>query len=732
MEKYIKGQFRSSIFESDNNYIIGLFRVKETNDEELNDYINKTITFTGYFSDLQENDSYTMYGELVNHPKYGLQYNVSNYEHVKPEERDGLIMFLCSPLFPGIGEATAKSIVDTLGDTTLDQILADKSCLNLVPGLTSKRMDIIYDKLVEYEESHTTIVYLTNLGFSMKDALSIYKTYQGNTISTLEHNIYQIIDDIEDISFLNIDRLASKYGIEPHDERRVIACIFYTMQRLIFETGSTYLELEEIKYEVEKFLNFSITTDSFSSYIEELELSLKIVVDDNKYYLFDMYEAEEFIVNKLKYLQTKSNKSYKNIQSLIEKMESELDIIYNEDQKEAITAALEKNLVIITGGPGTGKTTIIKTIIELYKQLNKLSGEQVLSNIALLAPTGRASKRMSEATSLPASTIHRFLKWNKDTDQYTVNEYNRDTSKLIIIDEVSMVDIMLMNHLLKGTLDDIKLVLVGDYFQLPSVGPGQFLKDIIETEVINTVKLNYLYRQEEDSYIPLLAEEMKNNNLSEHLLETHPDYRFLECHSSLIVESLKNIAEKFVEKEYDYRQFQIMAPMYRGVNGIDNLNSELQKVFNSESPLKNEVKYGDVIYRVGDKVLQLVNMPDENVYNGDVGIIIDIRKTGKKEIIIDFDGNEVTYTPKDFNKIKHGFITSIHKSQGNEFEIVVMVVSHSYGRMLYRKLLYTGVTRAKRKLFLVGEVSAFKMGVQNENEQVRKTDFKNKLLYSFD
>lgn len=731
MEKYIKGQFKSTIFKSDNNYYIGLFRVKETNDEEMQEYINKTITFTGYFADLQDNDYYTFYGELVVHPKYGEQYSVKTYEHVKPKERDGLIMFLSSSLFPGIGESTARSIVDTLGDTTLEQILADKSCLYLVPGLSSKKIDLIYEKLVEYEESHATIVYLTNLGFSMKDALSIYNTYFENTISILEHNIYQVIDDVEDISFLNIDRISSRFGVEIDDERRLVACIFYIMKKLTFETGSTYLEFNEIKSETEKFLNFALTVSEFSQYLEQLINELKIVVKDNKYYLYEIYEAEDFIVEKLKYLQNKIPKENKKIDTLINELEKFNDITYNDKQKQAIKAALEKNIVVITGGPGTGKTTIIKAIIDIYKLINKLSDAQLLSNVALLAPTGRASKRMSEATFFPASTIHRFLKWNKETNQFTVNEYNRDTSKLIIVDETSMVDVMLMYHLLKGTLDDIKLILVGDYYQLPSVGPGQFLKDIIESDVIDTIYLDYLYRQNEDSYIPLLAEEIKNNSLSDLLLETHQDYRFLECHPNLIVESLKNIAEKFIEKEYNFNQFQIMAPMYKGINGIDNLNAELQKVFNPKDPLKNEIKYGDVIYRVGDKVMQLVNMPDENVFNGDIGIIKEVTDGGKKEIVVDFDGNYVTYSSKDFNKIKHGYITSVHKSQGNEFEIVVLVVSRSYGRMLYRKLLYTGVTRAKRKLFLIGEVSAFKMGVENNNEEMRKTDLKNKLVNSF-
>ena len=365
-------------------------------------------------------------------------------------------------------------------------------------------------------------------------------------------------------------------------------------------------------------------------------------------------------------------------------------------------------------------------------ELNDLDFESAINNIALLAPTGRASKRLSESTNLPAYTIHRFLKWNQEKNEFAVNEYNKNEHRLIIIDEVSMLDTLLLDSLFKGLNDNIKVILVGDHNQLPSVGPGQILKDLIESDVIPIVYLDLLYRQDENSYITTLAQEIKNDSLGENFLETRSDYTFLRCNSLSLKQNLINLCEQIISKGYDYKRVQLMAPMYKGENGIDVLNSELQNVFNPAAPTKKEIKYGDVIFRENDKILQLVNMPEENIYNGDIGVIKYIltenTKSKRTEIYIDFDGNVVRFLPKDLIKIKHGFIISIHKSQGSEFEMVVMPICKSYKRMLYRKLIYTGITRAKRKLILIGEDDAFIYSVKNNSEMSRKTSLKEKLM----
>ena len=734
MNNYIKGIFKKAFYKSDKGYTIGLFKVKETNDEEVEDYIGKTITITGYFDDLKEDENYIMYGEALEHPKYGFQFDVKKYEKIMPNDKEGLITFLSGEMFIGVGEKLATLIVDKLGLDAINKILNNKEVLYNIPKISKIKADKIYETLKNNTESHEDIVYLCDLGFNMKDALTIYNKYKTNTIPIIENNIYSIID--EDITFLKVDYLKEKLNIPLNDERRIKACTYYMMNNLIYTNGDTYLDKDEIIESVFTYLKLDIDIEIFDSIFEELKNENYIEIIDDKYYLKDMYINEKNIVNKLKKINQKEKTIFKKIDHEIEYLEVENGIKYNELQKEAIKNALTENLTIITGGPGTGKTTIIKAIVVLYKRLKKLSYDELIRDLALLAPTGRASKRMCETTLYPASTIHRFLKWNKENNTFGICENNKDKSKLIIVDETSMIDINLFSSLLSGLTDNIKLILVGDYDQLPSVGPGLILKDLIESKKIKTIKLEYLYRQNSDSYINLLAKEIKENNISANTFKDYIDYRFLKCPSNCIKASIKNICNDLIKHGYDYKRVQIMAPMYKGENGIDNLNIILQNIFNPKDENKKEVTLSNITYRVNDKILELVNMPEENVFNGDIGILCDIihppfSESGKTEIYVDYDGNIVKYLPKDLVKIKHGFAISIHKSQGGEFEFVIIPIAKSYSRMLYRKLIYTGVTRAKKKLILLGEEEAFKMAVSSNYSTERKTNLKNLIIECF-
>ena len=431
---------------------------------------------------------------------------------------------------------------------------------------------------------------------------------------------------------------------------------------------------------------------------------------------------------------TSKAEQQKKIDELIDYLEKENNIIYNDNQKEAIRKALNSNILIITGGPGTGKTTIIKAICRIYEIMGNYKHGEFINRLALLAPTGRASKRMSESTSLPASTIHRFLKWNKDTGNFGVNEYHKTNENLIIVDEMSMIDVSLFDALLKGIKSNVQLIMVGDVHQLPSVGPGLILNDLISSDLFTFCPLEKIYRQSANSYIPYLALEIKNKDLSEDFIRQKDDYNFLSVDSKYIKEMIKKICLMSKTKGLNEEDIQILAPMYKGENGIDNLNILLQDLFNPKSSKKEELRYGEVTYREGDKVLQLQNNPDNNVFNGDIGYIRKISKKNSRNkdlVLIDFEGVKVEYSKEELNQIKHAYAITIHKSQGSEFPHVILPISHSYYKMLYNKLIYTGVSRAKKSLVIIGEEKSFAMAVNNDYATNRKTMLKEKLVHKF-
>ena len=362
----------------------------------------------------------------------------------------------------------------------------------------------------------------------------------------------------------------------------------------------------------------------------------------------------------------------------------------------------------------------------MFRQINKLSYEKLEEKIALLAPTGRAAKRMSEATLLKASTIHRFLKWSKETNKFQVNEYNKSKVEFVIIDEASMIDTALMASLLKGLSANCKIVLVGDDHQLPSVGAGDVLHDLIESKSLEVVTLTELYRQGKDSNIINLAYDIRRQNVSLDIFNVQEDLTFINCSDSEVIDNILEISRTY--KDLSYKNFQILAPMYKGLNGIDAINKKVASIFNPKCKNKKEKEIGETLFREKDKVIQLTNMPDDNVYNGDIGLIEKIITNPKKEIHIDFDGNIVKYTPANFNNFRLAYAISIHKAQGSEFDVVVIPLVKGYNKMLYQKLIYTAVTRAKKKLYLVGDVDALKVAVKNISDDSRRTTIKEYLI----
>ena len=724
MNTYIKGTFSKSIYENNTGYYIGIFRVVDTNDEKLANYIGRTITFTGYFHELNNHDTYMFYGKLVNHPKYGEQFQVDNYERVKPEEKDSIIEFLTSGLFPGIGEKKAKAIVDTLGADTLKIILENPSNLILIPGITEKNINVLHDKLKEYEASYETIMYLSDLGFSTRDSMLIYNTYKGKTKSIIEENIYKLIDDIYDMYFKKIDNIALENNVSKDDPNRIKAAIIYIMNEVSNTFGHSYYYRDEINTYLPRVLGIEIR--DLDKYLTELEKDIKIVIKEDKYYLREMYEAECLIVKRFRMLNNNKSLTDKKIDSTIKEIESFLEITYNDEQREAISKSYKNDFLIITGGPGTGKTTIMRGIIELYRMMNKLNYEKLSEKIALLAPTGRAAKRMTEATLVRASTIHRFLKWQKESNTFQVNEYNKSKVEFIILDETSMVDTYLMASLLKGISANCKIVLVGDDHQLPSVGPGNVLHDLIDSKMLEVVELTELYRQGNDSNIINLAYDIRNSSINKDIFNVTDDLTFIECNDSEVIPNISEICHTYLD--LNYHDFQILAPMYKGLNGIDTINQSIKEIFNPKNKRKNSKDIGGETLQEGDKVIQLTNMPDDNVYNGDIGLINRIVSNPRSEIYLDFDGNIVKYTPSNFNNFRLAYAISIHKSQGSEFDIVVIPIVKGYHKMLYQKLIYTAVTRAKKKLYLIGDYKALDFASKNINTDIRRTTIKDYLI----
>ena len=724
--QYVKGKFRTNIYDSVSGYKVGLFKVKESC-SELEDLINKTITFSGYFTDLNTEDYYIFNGEYTNHPKYGYQFQVSSYKREEPVGRDAVIEFLSSQVIKGCGEKTAIKIVDKLGEQAIDKIKENKDNLLIVPGMSEKRANEIYASIMKYSEADETIIELKKLGFSIKESLKLYKTYGTNIINIIDKNIYDLVTDI-DFSLLDKIFLNSN---DYNDERRVMASIVDGMKRLSFAIGDIYNKKEDIINFLVNNYNISYDPEKFDNYFIFLKNNNKIIVDDNNYYLKDNFDMENYIASTLIQINNNKKPNPKKIDEILNAVQYEISVKYNNEQIASIKCALENNISIITGGPGTGKTTIVNGLVRSFQKIYDLYGENDLQKIVLLAPTGRASKRMCETTKFPAFTIHRFLKWNKEDNTFGYNEYNPHDPSLIIIDETSMVDTYLLYNLLKGITHKCQIVFVGDENQLPSVGAGLTLSDIINCGVFSHVSLKQIYRQSENSYIPYLAGEIKNRALSDEIYKNKDDFKFIEANNHQIKDIIKQVCERSIQKGLKDSDLEVLVPMYKGENGIDNLNILLQDIFNKSSDLKKEITIGDVTYRENDKVIQLVNDPDNNVYNGDIVYIKKINLKDIKNLIeVNFDGNIVIYKKDDISNIKHAYAISIHKSQGSEFNHVIMPISINYSRMLYNRLIYTGVTRAKKSLIIIGSMNALKMGVDNPYSCNRKTTLKEKIMYN--
>jgi exodeoxyribonuclease V alpha subunit len=735
-EKYIKGYPIVTIFHNDTN-LYTVMRIKI--DETTETYEDKEAIVTGYFPLLQEHETYTFFGVFKDHPKFGIQYHVNHFKKEIPKTEQGVIQYLSSDLFKGIGKKTAEKIVEALGENAINKIINNPDILKNVPQLAAEKARDLSRALLEHQGLEQVMMTLSQYGFGPQLSMKIYQRYRDQTLDRIRKNPYQLIADVEGIGFSKADELGKKIGmIGKHPDRIKAACL-YIIEQFCMQEGHVYLVREQLVERIKELLEANQ-----SERIEEVDISReldhlveegKLIFEHNRYYLPSLFFAEKGFVSNIKRIleQDEYEDLFPESEFLLAlgALEERLKVQYAPSQKDAIQQALSSPMLLLTGGPGTGKTTVIKGIVELYAELHGCSlnpkdyKKEEPFPFLLVAPTGRAAKRMNESSGLPAVTIHRLLGWN-GVDGFDHDEDNTISGKLLIVDEVSMVDIWLANQLFKSLPPSVQVIFVGDEDQLPSVGPGQVLKDLLDTEVIPTVRLIDIFRQSEDSTIVQLAHEIKKGALPRDILSPKPDRSFLKCNQYQVVDVVKKVCSNALKKGFKAKDIQVLAPMYRGSAGIDRLNLELQSLFNPKTDKKREMNFGDKVYRVGDKVLQLVNQPEQNVFNGDMGEISTIfysKENIEKEdlIVISFEGAEVTYKKQELTQITHAYCCSVHKSQGSEFPIVIFPVVKNYYRMLRRNLIYTAITRSKEFLILCGEEETLLQGIQRTEDKKRQT-----------
>jgi exodeoxyribonuclease V alpha subunit len=669
-------------------------------------------------------------GEWHNHPKFGEQFKIISYESVVPATVKGIEKYLGSGLIKGIGPVMANRLVTKFGMETLNVIETETRRLCEVEGIGDKRIGMIKKAWDDQKEIRDVMVFLQGHGVSPAYAAKIYKKYAKASVAVVQQNPYKLATDIFGIGFITADKIAGNLGISKESLIRAEAGILYVLHQLSDE-GHVYYPYEPLVEECKKILG--VERDTIVKAFGKISFEKKIVIEDlnkedikenNKaVYLAKFHLCEVGIAARLQDLIRfpKKLKAFDREKAL-QWVQGELKIQLAENQKQAVKEAIEKKVMVVTGGPGTGKTTIINSIIKIYGRL----GQRVL----LSAPTGRAAKRMAEATGHESKTIHRLLEFSPKEGDFKRDENNPLDADLIVIDETSMVDIVLMYQFLKAVPKDATLILVGDVDQLPSVGAGSVLKDIIDSGCIPTVMLNEIFRQAKESLIIVNAHRVNNGQMP--IMEGSGDS--LQDFYFFIIEEPEKVAEKIIElckekipQKFGYRSIddiQVLTPMHRGLVGASNLNTELQKHLNSST---DELVRGGLVLKVGDKVMQIRNNYDKEVFNGDIGRINKIDRE-EQEIIVNYDGRMVSYEYSELDEIVLAYAVSVHKSQGSEYPVVVMPVLTQHYMLLQRNLLYTGITRGKKLVVLVGTNKAVAIAIKNNKPQKRYTLLKERLL----
>ncbi|WP_019321823.1 SF1B family DNA helicase RecD2 [Streptococcus mutans] len=725
MTYYFSGTIDRVIFENTSNFFkIILLEIDDT-DSDFDDF---EIIVTGTIADVIEGENYTFWGELTQHPKYGQQLKVERYQRAKPSSA-GLIKYFSSQHFKGIGKKTAEKIIHLYGDDPIDNILEDPDKLESISGLSKANRENLVSKLRLNYGAEQILAKLAEYGLNNKTAVQIFERYKEESLTIITENPYQLVEDIQGIGFKMADKLAEQVGINSDAPQRFRAALVHTLLETSIDKGDTYIEakelLEKSLFILEEVRQVELDPSQIAQELTQLISEDKVQNIGTKIFDNTLFYAESGIHKHLtRILDRPLEKeiSSQDIQTEIKHIQAEFNINYDKAQKNAIQKAIQSKVFLLTGGPGTGKTTVINGIIKAYANLHQIDLEKSDRPIILAAPTGRAARRMNELTGLPSATIHRHLGLNGDSEYQALDDFL--DCDLIIIDEFSMVDTWLANQLFSAIASNTQIVIVGDSDQLPSVGPGQVLADLLKINRLPQVSLTKIFRQSEDSTIVTLANQIRQGRLPTDFTAKKADRSYFEAQSIHIPQMIQKIVSSALKSGIDAQEIQILAPMYRGQAGITHLNKLMQDLLN---PLNNqlEFQFNDLHFRKGDKVLHLINDAQINVFNGDIGYITDLipaKYTGSKqdEMILDFDGTEINYPRNEWLKITLAYAMSIHKSQGSEFKVVILPVTRQSGRLLQRNLIYTAITRSKSKLVMLGEIAAFDNAIKNEGTK-RKT-----------
>ncbi len=654
------------------------------------------ITVTGPSFDYEENQLYRLSGSYVDHPRYGFQFSMLTIEKILPDKKEEIISFLGSKAFKGIGKKTAEKIYAHFGDETLN-LLKERPEAIFEVTLSNKQYASLQEGFQNLNDPENDILFhLVSNGFNNNEAQRIFSTFKLATMEVGKDNPFRFYNDIYGIRFEAVKQYASKIEFSDAQLKYKVSYLIYFLKEYTFNSGNIFIEEEELFAYLRRQGQNNDIYEAIDMAIEENY----IVKEENRYYLSADYNDERFIAQYLNSFDNELTLSEELIQDGIENCENSLNITYDDVQKKAIRDFFQNGISFIVGGPGTGKTTIVKGMVEIFKRYFPFS------NLIVVAPTGRAAKRINEICDVESKTIHSLLKWNKESNLFAYDIDNPILYDCLIIDEFSMVDNSLFASLLKAGSRIKKLCIIGDNNQLPSIRPGELLSDLLLSKMFMVTELKVNHRQAEGSEIISLANDIIKNDVD--LDRYHKDISFYSIYENSF--DLISLIKQDMADGYSINDIQVLSPMYKGNWGIDNLNVLLQNTFNPQDINKKEKKAGQFTFRIDDKILQLKNRPTDDVYNGDIGILTEIDEK-EKYLMVDYSNIYVFYEYEELSDIALAYAMSVHKSQGSEYPIVYFVISKNNLRMLNRKLIYTAISRAKNKLVIIGDSALFMQGL---------------------